>query len=153
MSLTLALVEYEVSVDVVLVVKLSSLVSSNVTAVFLLKSYLTQRKKTLFAALRGRVELNSIVHTDGWRAYDGLVDVGYEKHLRVHHGENEFALGDNHINGIESFWGYAKHRLAKIKGIPKHTFYLHLKETEFRFNNRKGNLYKTLLKLLREQPV
>ena len=111
------------------------------------------KKKTLLAVLRGRVELNSVVHTDGWRAYDGLVDMGYEKHFRVNHGDNEFAKGDNHINGIESFWGYAKHRLAKFKGLPKHTFYLHLKETEFRFNNRKANLYKALLKLLREQPI
>jgi transposase len=43
--------------------------------------------------------------TDGWRGYDELVDVGYDKHFRVNHGKNEFALeGDIHINGIESFW-------------------------------------------------
>ena len=41
---------------------------------------------------------------DGWRAYEGLVDLGYEKHFRVHHGANEFAEVDHHINGIESFW-------------------------------------------------
>ena len=67
--------------------------------------------------------------------------MGYEKHFRVHHGNNEFARGSQHINGIESFWGYAKNRLVKFKGVPKHTFYLHLKETEFRFNHRKANLY------------
>ncbi|CAD7844104.1 MAG: hypothetical protein, partial [Olavius algarvensis Gamma 1 endosymbiont] len=27
----------------------------------------------------------------------GLVDVGYEKHLRVHHGKNEFARGNCHV--------------------------------------------------------
>jgi len=26
--------------------------------------------------------------------------------------------------------------------VPKHTFYLHLKETEFRFNHRHDDLYK-----------
>ncbi|MCL2589797.1 MAG: IS1595 family transposase, partial [Betaproteobacteria bacterium] len=30
---------------------------------------------------------------------------------------------------------------------------LHLKECEFRFNHRHGNLYLVLLKLLREQPL
>ncbi|CAD7853622.1 MAG: hypothetical protein, partial [Olavius algarvensis Gamma 1 endosymbiont] len=47
----------------------------------------------------------------------GLVDVGYKKHLRVHYGENEFVRGNCHVNGIESFWSYAKRRLAKFNGI------------------------------------
>ena len=37
---------------------------------------------------------------------------------------------------IKSFWGYAKHRLYKFKGIPKEKFELYLKETEYRFNHR-----------------
>lgn len=101
----------------------------------------------------GRVDLDSVIHTDGWRAYDGLVDVGYERHFRVHHGDNEFSAEDRHINGIESFWAYAKLRLSRFKGLPKHTFYLHLKETEFRFNHRREDLYKRLLKLLRNNPI
>jgi hypothetical protein len=50
-------------------------------------------------------------------------------------------------------WAYAKLRLAKMKGIQRHMFYLHLKEAEFRFNHRRDNLYKLLLKFLREQPI
>ena len=111
------------------------------------------KKKTLLAVIRGRVNVNTIIHTDGWRAYDGLVDVGYEKHFRVSHGDNEFARDRSHINGIESFWAYVKLRLSKFKGLPKHTFYLHLKESEFRFNHRQDDLYKILLKLLRNHPI
>lgn len=111
------------------------------------------KKKTLIAVVRGRVDLDTVIHTDGWRAYDGLVDLGYEKHYRVHHGDNEFAVGERHINGIESFWAFAKLRLSRFKGLPKHTFYLHLKETEFRFNNRRIDLYKQLMYLLRNHPV
>lgn len=99
------------------------------------------------------MSLDSILHTDGWRGYDGLVDVGYAKHDRVRHAENEFANDKAHINRIESFWAYAKLRLSKFKGIPKRTVYLHLKETEFRFNHRRDNVYKTLLRLLRENPI
>jgi len=27
---------------------------------------------------------DSITHSDGWRGYNGLVDIGYQKHLRVY---------------------------------------------------------------------
>lgn len=110
-------------------------------------------KAMLQGIIRGHVEPATIIHSDGWRGYDGLVDIGFDKHFRVNHGENEFANGDRHINGIESFWSYAKRRLAKFNGVPQHTFYLHLKETEYRFNHRRDNLYLEILKLLRNNPL
>ena len=108
---------------------------------------------TLTKIIRGKTSIDSVIHSDGWRGYNGLVDFGYKKHFRVHHGENEFARGNSHINGIESFWGYAKTRLVKFKGMDKSTFNLHLKECEFRFNNRKQNLYKILLGIFRKEPL
>lgn len=110
-------------------------------------------KHTLQAIIRGKADIASIIHTDRWRGYDGLVDVGFDKHLRVNHGNNEFARGSVHVNGIESFWSYAKRRLVQFNGVPRHTFYLHLKETEFRFNHRQCSLYKALLSLLRNNPL
>jgi len=56
-------------------------------------------------------------------------------------------------NGIRSFRAYARRRLAKFRGVPGTTFYLHLKESEFRFNNRSRNIYLVVLKLLRERPL
>ena len=41
-------------------------------------------KKPLQAVIRGQVALDSIIHSDGWRSYNGLVDMGYQKHLHVH---------------------------------------------------------------------
>lgn len=111
------------------------------------------RKKTLRAIIRGRVGVNAVIHADGWRDHDGLVDVGYSKHFRVNHSENQFADETNHINGIESFWSSAKRRLQKFNGLPSHTFYLHLKECEYRFNNRKKNLFQLLIKLLEKNPL
>ena len=110
-------------------------------------------KKTLQAIIRGKIDVAAMVNTDGWRGYDGLVDVGFDRHFRVRHGQDEFVQGASHINGIESFWSFAKARLQQFKGVPKHTFLLHLKESEFRFNHRYENLYKLLLKLLRQQPL
>src|SRR5437763_10117100 len=51
------------------------------------------KKVTLQAIIRGHVSLGAVINSDGWRAYDGLVDVGYSKHFRVHHGSNEFVQG------------------------------------------------------------
>ena len=110
-------------------------------------------KKTLQAIIRGKIDAAAMVNTDGWRGYDGLVDVGFDRHFRVRHGQDEFVQGASHINGIESFWSFAKARLQQFKGVPKHTFLLHLKESEFRFNHRYEDLYKRLLKLLRQQPL
>jgi transposase-like protein len=108
---------------------------------------------TLQGVIRGRVDINSVIHSDGWRGYDGLVDIGYNKHFRVHHGKNEFVRGKSHINGIESFWSYAKIRLVKFRGIDKKSFNLHLKECEFRFNHRGEDLYKILLEIFRNEPL
>jgi len=95
---------------------------------------------------------SSTIYSDCWKAYDGLVDYEALAHYRVKHSKNEFANGKNHINGIENFWGYAKHRLSKFKGIKKENFLLHLKECEFRYNTKttQEDLYQKLLRLIRE---
>jgi len=110
-------------------------------------------KATLQAIIRGKVEPESIIYSDGWRGYNGLVDVGYGKHLRVDHGRNEFARGKTHINGIEGFWGFAKSRLTRFRGMNKATFYLHLKECEFRFNYRDQDMYRMILKIIQNNPL
>jgi len=58
-------------------------------------------KATLNGVIRGKVALESVIYSGNWRGYNGLVNVGYGKHLRVDHGRNEFAKGKTHINGIE----------------------------------------------------
>ena len=49
--------------------------------------------------------------------------------------------------------GLAKVRLTKFKGLPRHTFHLHLKETEWRYNHRHANKYTYLLQYLRKNPL
>ena len=95
------------------------------------------KKITLQAIIRGRIAPEAIIHSDGWRVYDGLVEVGYSKHFRVEHGANEFARGTHHINGIESFWSFAKRRLQKFNGVSPRTFYL---------------LYDCLVEIVRQSP-
>ena len=42
-------------------------------------------KVTLQAIIRGHIAPDAVIHSDGWRGYDGLVDIGFDKHFRVHH--------------------------------------------------------------------
>jgi transposase-like protein len=98
------------------------------------------KKVTLQAIIRGKVDPSTVIYSDKWRGYDGLVDVGYDRHFRVNHGNNEFSKGSGiHINGIENFWSFTKRRLAKFNGVKKN-FDLHLKESEWRY----GRSYATL---------
>jgi transposase len=105
-------------------------------------------KNQILPLIKQNATEGSMIYTDSWRAYDGLLFDGY-KHQRIRHSHNEFAQGKNHINGIESFWSYAKRRMSKFNGIAKHKFSIHLKECEFRFNNRKKNIFTEMLKVLK----
>ena len=107
------------------------------------------KKANIQAIIRGKVELSARLHTDGFRSYDRIVHMGYQKHYRVQHDRDEFVRGTAHINGIEGFWGLAKTRLVKFKWMSPSTFYLHLKECEFRFSHRDEDLYRLLLKITR----
>lgn len=102
--------------------------------------------------IKGQVLSQTTVYTDGWLGYDGLLLSGY-KHRRIHHHENEFARGKNHVNGIESFWSYAKFRFIKLRGVRPEFFFLHLKESEWRWNHRRDNLASILIKNLRRKPL
>ena len=110
-------------------------------------------RKAIQDIITGKITKDSIIHSDSWHAYAGLVDLGYRKHYRIDHARNEFANRRTHINGIENFWGLAKVRLVRFRGIHKSTFYLHLKEYEFRFNHRNDNLYQVLLHFFRKHPL
>ena len=99
--------------------------------------------------------------TDDFKTYDGLVNFGYKKHYKIHHGKNKSSsikanISDEdpaykHINSIETFWSIAKVRLYKFRGMNKNTFHLHLKEC--RFNYRQKNIYKMILDMLRKSPL
>jgi transposase-like protein len=109
-------------------------------------------KEQLMPIIQGKILEGSTIHTDGWKAYDGLILNGYE-HYRVYHSHDEFVRGKSHVNGIESFWSFAKRRLAQFNGLSDDTFVFHLKECQFRFNLRKQNIYDILLKSLRKNPI
>ncbi len=86
--------------------------------------------------------------------YDCLVDMG---NANPYHARPDSAGGRSGHSLSGSFWSFAMRRLAKFHGVPRRTFYLHLKECEFRFNLRTESdpeqCYKTLLAVIRKNPL
>lgn len=101
----------------------------------------------------GHVAAETVVRSDGWRGYDALVDMKSSRLLQLNGDCRDSSVVPGRENLIELFWSAGRRRLKKFNGVPKHTFCLHLKETEFRFNHRGDNLYKMLLKMIRENPI
>ncbi|MDD9854922.1 MAG: IS1595 family transposase [Gammaproteobacteria bacterium] len=106
---------------------------------------------TLRTAIGRTVEPGATVYTDEHPSYRRIA--GNYHHRAVSHSVKQFVDGMAHINGIEGFWGYAKSCLSKFRGMSKCTFYLHLKECEFRFNHRHDEVYEILLESFREKPI
>ena len=104
-------------------------------------------RATLRLIIKSKVPEGSTIYSDSFSSYDGLITDGY-KHYRINH-QVEFARGKrNHINGIESFWSYAKAKMRKHYGIPRNKFHLYLKEMEYRYNHRNRDLAKKIRALL-----
>src|SRR3989338_459800 len=107
----------------------------------------TAKQIEILPIIRKTVATGADIYTDGWRSYDALAVYGYN-HKKVKHHTDEFVRGDTHINGIESFWSWTKHRLNKFHGVHKRHFKRYLLESEWRFKHRDDmeNLLKLLIK-------
>ena len=105
-------------------------------------------KEELMPVIQGKVLEGSVIHIDGWKAYDGLIVNDYD-HYRVFHSRNELARGKSHVNGIENFRSFAKRRLAKFNGCASYKFVLHHKGCEFRYNHRDEDLFKLVSEIFK----
>ena len=100
------------------------------------------KEDTLMDAIKQKTKKGSVFYTDGFKSYNSLQLYG--KHNVIDH-KKDLVKGKNHINGIESFWAYAKERFHKYHGINKKNYPFYVKEMEFRFNHRNENVYKLLV--------
>lgn len=107
------------------------------------------RKAALLQLIEEQTKKNNFIQTDDPPPYHSIVHFGYRKLFRILHSEERLEE-DNQIKCIEDFWDYARVRLGKFRGMSKNTFYLHLKECEFRFNHRNENLYMLLLQMTKD---
>jgi transposase len=107
-------------------------------------------KAQLMPIIQGNSFEGSTIHTKSWKVYDGLILNGYDHH-RMYHSHDEFVREKSHVNGIKSFWSFAKRRLAKFNGLTDEKFILHLKECEFRFNIDKDEMFNILIKIIKKK--
>lgn len=104
--------------------------------------------ETLLDMAIKKVKRGSLIYTDKFRSYNGLISYGF-RHMRIDHGKR-FVNGKVYINGIEGFWSFAKERLMKYHGVDPKKFPLYLKELEFRYNHRHHDLYDAVVKCISE---
>jgi len=67
--------------------------------------------ETLLTMAIKKVKRGSLIYTDKFRSYNGLISYGFH-HMRIDHGKR-FVNGKVYINGIDVFWSFAKERLMK----------------------------------------
>lgn len=106
-------------------------------------------KKTLMKEIKNASLKGSVYFTDTFKSYAKLNKHG--KHFPINHQKGYFAKNHKkykiHTNGIEGFWSFAKERMLKYHGVSKDKFNLYLKEMEFRFNQRKENIFDKILQI------
>jgi len=108
--------------------------------------------KDLIPIIKKKVKAGSQICSDTWRAYTGLATRGYV-HRTVEHQKKEYAIGKNHINGLEGFFGYLKGKLAAKGGVRREYLSLFLSEYVWRYNYRQlmvDQKVNRLLKLLED---
>jgi transposase len=108
----------------------------------------------LYDWVKGRVEADdALLQKHHLHVYNGIADFNNVRLLRLNGGINGAAKGRSHIDEIDLFWGMLKARLVKFRGLNGNTLYLHVKETEFRYNYRDADLFEMLLDILHKQPL
>lgn len=90
----------------------------------------------------------SFYYTDDWFAYAFLPIRGNRVVVLKDKGVPK---GRDHINGIESFWSFAKHWQYQYIGISNVYFPLYLEKVECGSNHRNENLVILLRRLLNQQ--
>jgi transposase len=84
--------------------------------------------------------------------YEAIMDLASARLFHLNNKETS-VNGRPYLSEIDMFWGHLKARILKFRGLNTNTLYLHIKETEFRFNNRSADLYNLLHKIINERPL
>lgn len=94
----------------------------------------------------------SVLEANGLHIYEAVVDFGRTKLHRVNLPPAAIK-GKSKIDEIDLFWGLLKSRIVKFRGLNTGTVYLHVKESEFRYNHRHGDLFNIVHALIQKRPL
>lgn len=109
---------------------------SNETSVWTVRVN-NRRRCELYPIIKRHVRRGTIIHTDGFKTYSNLSELGYV-HRAVNHRAG-FWVGPDGANTIhiDSYWAYLKRTLTRTYvSVLTHNLDLYLKEVEIRFNYR-----------------
>ncbi|MFT3936481.1 MAG: HTH domain-containing protein [Chitinophagaceae bacterium] len=97
-----------------------------------------QRNENVINTANDLSRYNAIADFDEWRLY----------RIDAHD-----SYGKSYADDISVFWGNTRNRLLKFRGMNKNTLYLHVKESEFRYNYRNDDINKILLNIIYKYPL
>jgi transposase len=104
--------------------------------------------------LKGKTEGDkNIIERHRLHVYNGIADFNSIRLYRINESIPGITRGKSHIDEIDMFWGMLKSRLIKFRGLNSGTLYLHVKETEFRYNYRENDLFELLMEILHKRPL
>ncbi len=103
--------------------------------------------------LRGKILVERAeLEKNDLASFEAIADFGRARLFRVN--TNMSAIkGKSKIDEIDLFWGILKSRIVKFRGLNTGTTYLHVKESEFRYNNRNSDLFAIVHALIQKRPL
>lgn len=104
--------------------------------------------------VRGKVQPEpAILEKHRLLQFQGIADFNAIKLFRVNMPSSGLSKGRGGIDEIDMFWGMLKSRLVKFRGLNCSTLYLHVQETEFRYNYRNEDIYALLVNIIQRKPL
>jgi len=104
--------------------------------------------------LKGKTEgEKEIIQKFRLHVYNGIADFNSIRLYRINESIPGSTRSKSHLDEIDTFWGMLKSRLIKFRGLNSGTLYLHVKETEFRYNYRDNDLFELLMEILHKRPL
>jgi transposase len=97
------------------------------------------------------VETN-IIEQNHLNIFEAIADLNKAKLFRINNS-SQFKNGKFQMDEIDLFWGILKSRITKFRGLNSNTTYLHIKESEFRYNNRNTDLFALIHSLIQKRPL
>ena len=103
--------------------------------------------------VRGKITADkTFVEQHDLHIFEAVADFSRAKLYRVNTSTHALK-GKSKIDEIDLFWGILKSRIVKFRGLNSNTTYLHIKETEFRYNNRHSDLFTVIHALIQKRPL
>ncbi|MGZ5191019.1 MAG: hypothetical protein ACXWCZ_08345 [Flavisolibacter sp.] len=103
--------------------------------------------------LRGKVKVETATLDQyGLSRFEAIADFSRAKLYRVNIIPTVVKVKPK-IDEIDLFWGKLKSRIVKFRGLNCNTTFLHVKESEFRYNHRNTDLFALMHSLIQRRPL